>query len=206
MNDDAVFGPIIEGSDVRAALKATLQKWMTTYLALLERHGGLDPKSLPVPRSYVTSDGDTLRKQVQDQIPSVVILTPGSGDRRPTRDGSGRYRAGFRAAISVVVSANDQPATQALAERYRKAVELMLIHQGSLNGFAESTDFIGWRTDDLDPEADRTLAAGTNVFEVLVKGIAQHGAGLKEPLEEPYEEADLPTITEVDVETEAEGP
>lgn len=206
MSDDAIFGPIVEGGDVKEAVKATLKRWIPTYLALLERHAAREPKSMLLPHSYVMSDGDTLQKKVEEGLPAVVILTPGNGERRPKRDGEGKYRAGFRVTVSVVVSAKDQASTTALAERYRKAVELLLLHQGSLGGFAEGTIFVGWRTDDMDPQADRTIAAGTNVFEVLVKGIAQHGAGLKEPLEEPYEETDLPTITEVDVDVEAEEP
>lgn len=206
MNDEAVFGPIIEGGDVKAAVDATLRKWMPTYLALIERHAGREPKSMPLPRSYVLSDDGNLNKRVEDQLPAVVILTPGNGEQKPKRDGEGKIRAGFRVTISVVASATDQATTAALAERYRKAIELMIVHQSSLGGFAEGVIFVGWRTDDMDSESARTIAAGTNVFEVLVKDIAQHGAGLKEPLEEPYEEAEPPTITEVDVELQAEGP
>lgn len=206
MNDDAIFGPIVEGSDVKEAVKATLKKWMPTYLALIERHAERNPKSMKVPTTYVLTDDANLNKKVEDQLPAVVVMTPGNGERRPKRDGRDLYSAGFRVSISVIATARDQPSTTALAERYRKAVELMLLHQGSLGGFAEASIFVGWRTDDMDSSSDRTIAAGTNVFEVLVKGIAKHGAGLKEPLEEPYEEAELPTITEVDVEIEPEGP
>jgi hypothetical protein len=206
VNDDSVFGPIVEGSDVKAAIEATLRKWMPTYLALIERHAEREPKSMPIPRSYVLTDDPNLNKKVEDQLPAVVVMTPGNGERRPKHDGRGIYSAGFRVVISIVASARDQPSTTALAERYRKAVELMLLHQGSLGGFAEASVFVGWRTDDMDSSSDRTIAAGTNIFEVLVKGIAQHGAGLREPLKEPYEEAELPTITEVDVDVEPEGP
>jgi hypothetical protein len=208
-NDEAIFGPIASGRDVKQAIKATLQEWMPTYLALMERHTGRAPRSLPMPRSYVMSDDGSLNKKPEDQLPVVVILTPGNGGKKPARDGRGIYKAGFVVNVACIVSGggqNPQEATSDLAEDYRTALELILLHHGSLGGFAESTEFQGWRTDDLAPEDDRTIAAGVNVFEVLVKGIAQHGAGLKEPLEEPYEETEPTTITEVDVEVEAKGP
>jgi hypothetical protein len=207
VNDAAVFGPIVTDEDVQAAVAATLQKWMPTYLALIERKVGLAPKSLPVPKvgSYVLTDDGTLNKKPEDQLPAIVVLTPGVGKVTPKRDGSGKFRAGFVVNVAAIVSAKDQPSTSALAKRYRKALELILIQQPSLGGFAEGVVFQGWRTDDLRSEDDRTIAAGTNVFEVLVAGIAEAGAGLLEPLDEPYEETDLPTITEVTVDIEPEG-
>lgn len=209
MEDEAVFGPIVDDEDVQDAVVETVKKWISTYLALIERKKGLAPRSLPMPRSYVLSDDGSLNKKPEDQLPAIVVLTPGAGKRGPARDGSGVYMAGFVVNLAVIVSAGGEDphlATSRLAKRYRKALELMILHQGSLGGFAKASLFQGWRNDDLRPEDDRSIAAGTNVFEVVVKGIAQHGAGLKEPLDEPYEEPDLPTITEVDVETEAEGP
>jgi hypothetical protein len=91
-----------------------------------------------------------------------------------------------------------------LAKRYRKALEMLLVHQPSLGGFAEGIIFRGHRNDDLRPEDDRSIAAGTNVFEVLVPDIVQAGAGLREPLDEPYEEADIPTVTEATVDLKPE--
>jgi hypothetical protein len=209
INDEAIFGPIKNGRDVKQAIKGTLREWMPTYLALMERHTGRDPKSLPLPRSYVMSDDGTLNKKPEDQLPAVVILTPGNGGQKPVRDGDGIYKAGFVVNVACIVSAggqNPQEATSDLAEDYRTVLELILLHNGSLGGFAESTTFEGWRADDLAAEDDRSISAGVNVFEVLVKGIAKHGAGLPEPLDEPYEETEPATITEVNVEVEAEGP
>jgi hypothetical protein len=206
--DEAVFGPFILDEEVKAAFIATLKEWLPTYLAVIERRVGLEPKSLPLPRAWVVNDDGNLDKRPQDQLPTVVVMMPGSGEVKPVRDGRGVYRAGYVVNVAVIVSAggeDEQANTSRLAERYRAAVALILLHHGSLGGFAEGLLWRGWRTDDLKPQEEQSQAAGTNVCEVLVKGIAQHGVGLKEPLEEPYEETDLPTITEVDVDIEPEG-
>ena len=207
--DETIFGPFTTDREVKGAIEVTLRTWFPTYLALIERHEGLEPRALRVPSLYLYNDDGTLDKRAGDQLPVVAIIFPGSGEVSPTRDGSGIYKAGYVANVAVICSAGGadvQGNTSLLAERYRLAVALILAHKGSLGGFAESTRWKGWSTTDLKPQRGQSQAAGLNVCEVLVKGIAKHGAGLPEPLTEPYEETEPATITEVDVEVEAEGP
>ena len=204
MNDD-VFGDFKLDEELQEAIEKTIRKWASTYLALIERRVGLDPKSLPLPRSYVFSDDGTLNKKPEEQFPAVVILSPGVGKTTPKRHGDGHYRAGTVVNVAVIVSARDQDTTNLLVKRYRKALEMLLVQQPSLGGFAEDTIFQGWRNDELLPEDNRTIAAGTTVFEVLVPDIVQAGAGPRTPLENPYEEAELPEITEAEVDLEPEA-
>jgi len=200
---DPVFGPLIDERDVQHAVRDTITLWIETYLAVVERKIEVDPRTLLLPRSYVLKDDGTLDKRPEDQIPSVVILCPGTaGD--PRMDGEGLYRVPYAVNVAVIVSAMDEVSTSDLAKFYAAAIRNLLVHNGSLGGFAESTRWRGSRNDELRPEDDRTMAAGTNVFEVLVPDVVQKGAGLKAPPDEPYEETELPTVTKVDVELEPE--
>lgn len=195
---DPIFGPLIDTRDVQLAVKSTVQKWIKTYVALVERMNGLDPRSLPLPRSYVLKNHDALSKNPEDQTPAIVIVCPGTaGD--PVRDGEGFYRVPYAVSVAAIVSARDEDSTSVLAKRYAAALYALMVHNGSLGGFAEGVRWRGERNDDLRPDGDRTIAVGINVFEVLVPNVIQAGAGLKEPPEEPYEESELPTVDDVEV-------
>ena len=202
---DSAFGLFQLDEDLQEAVVSTIRKWLPTYLALIERKVELAPRSIPLPRSYVLSDNGELNKKPEDQLPAVVVLCPGGGKITPRQEGDGRIRAGYVVNVACIVTARDHESTDKLARRYRKALELILVHQPSLGGFAEASIFRGWRNDELLPEDDRTIAAGTNVFEVLVPDISQAGKGLQAPLDDPYEEAEIPAVTEADVTLEPEA-
>lgn len=202
-SDEAIFGPLRSKIEVRNAVKSTIEDWIETYLAVVERHYEIPARSLELPRSYVTKDDGTLDKRPEDQTPTIVILSPGTkGD--PSVDGDGLYRIPYVVNVAAIVSARDHDATSYLAEYYSLAVRSLLVHNGTLGGFAMATVWEGDRSDDLRPEDDRTIAAGTNVFRVLVPDVVKKGAGLKAPPEEPYEEADPVLVKEVDVELRPE--
>lgn len=200
---DPIYGPILSPVDVQVAVRTTIKQWVATYLAVVERLNDLDPKKLPHPKSYVLKDDGTLTKRPEDQTPSVVILCPGTaGD--PVMDGEGLYRVPWAVSVAAIVSARDQETSSDVAKFYAAAIRALLVQQGSLGGFAASTRWRGERNDDLRSEDDRTLAVGVNVFEVLVRDVVQKGAGLTEPPDEPYEEAEPPTVDEVEVELNPE--
>lgn len=203
MSEDPVLGPLKGTIDVRRAVKETIQEWIETYIAAVERHYGLDPKTIALPKSYVFSDDGSLDKSPEDQVPCVVILVPATAERAK-REGTGAYRVKWNVTVSVIVSSFSQSFTSDLAQYYSTAVLALMVHQGTLGGFAESTIWRGQRNDDLKPEEKRTLAAGTNVFEVLVPDVVRKGAGLKAPPEEPYEELQPITVKEVDVDLQPE--
>ena len=203
MSDDPIFGPLKGAIDVREAVKATIQKWIPTYLAAVERHYGLKPRTIQTPRSYVFSDDGKLDKRPEKQVPCVVILVPATSGK-PAREGDGNYRARWPVTVSVIVASKNQGATSDLAQWYSTAILGLMVHNGTLGGFAMETTWFGQRNDDLRPEQNRTLAAGTNVFEVLVPEVVRKGAGLKEPPADPYEEVSPIEITEVEIDLQPE--
>jgi hypothetical protein len=205
LDDVALFGDFKLDEELQQAAEDTIREWIKTYLAVVERRVGLNPGTLPLPKSYVWSDDGALSKKPEDQLPCIVILAPGTGKTQIVEDGEGNHRGGVVMNVAVIVEANSQAAASRLAKRYRKALELLLVHQPSLGGFASGLLFRGWRNDDLRPEDSRSIATGTNVVEVLVPNISKAGAGLKAPLEEPYEETKAPTVkSPVDVDLESE--
>jgi hypothetical protein len=199
-----VFGPLVLEEEVRSAVVA-LTTWAPSYLARIERKLELEPESIPLPASFALSDEGGLGTIAAEQLPRVVVLSPGSGERKPSMDGEGNYRASFALNLTAVVEDADQASADLLAGRYRKALEMALVQQPSLGGLTEGLVFKGWRTEVLEVEGERFLAAATTLFEVLVPNVVQAGAGLKEPREDPYEEAEWPQVEEVDVDLEAKN-
>lgn len=205
MSVDPVFGPSIHERHVQYAVKDTIQLWIETYLAAVERREGLEPHSIPVPDpgNYVLKDDGNLNKRPEDSLPAILILCPGTTDEASV-DGEGSYRVPFLVNVAAIVSSGDPGYVSDLAKLYTSALRDLLIHNGSLRGFAQTSVWKGSRTDDLKPEDDRSIASGVNVFRIYVSGVVQRGAGLKAPPGDPYEEIELPTVTDVEVELKPE--
>jgi len=200
---DAIFGDFLLEEEIKQAAEDTIRLWIPTYLALIERRVELPPKTLPLPRSYVHSDEGTLTKRPEDKLPCVAILSPGSGKLAPKSDGEGRQRGGVVLNVAVIVTTRSGSASLT-SSRYRKALELLLVQNPALGGVAADLFFRGWRNDDLKPEDNRSMAAGVNVIEALIPNLSQAGAGLKTPLENPYEEPEGTVVTKVDVDLDPE--
>jgi hypothetical protein len=195
---DSVFGPIKSPIDLRKAISETIEIWIETYLALVERTYELDPRSLPLPRSYVFKDDGTLDKRPEDQLPTIVILSPGTKGK-PKREGDGMYRVPWAVNVAAIVSARNHGDSMDLATYYATAIEALFVHQGSLGGFAVGSAWEGQRTDELRSEDDHMMAAGTNVFTFTVDQVVQKGAGLRVPPENPYEDLQPIPVKKVDV-------
>lgn len=205
MSVDPVFGPSVGQRHVKGAVEQTIKRWIETYLAAIERAEGLEPRELhvPDPGNYVLKDDGALNKRPEDQLPAILVLCPGTaGDPEP--ESEGLYRVPFLVNVAAIVSSSDPDFVSELADFYASALRDLLVHNGSLGGFANSAVWKGSRTDDLKPEDNRSIAAGVNVFHIYVPGVVQRGAGLKAPPEDPYEEIELPTITDVEVELKPE--
>lgn len=159
------FGKVVTGKDLRLAVVATLKKWMPTYLALISQHDGR-ATALPGFRSYVASlDTD---KFVEDQLPSCVVVAPGTFDE-PVRRGDNSYDIVWSLGVGVIVSGQDADNTFELCELYAAAVRLCLLQQSSLGGVASGADWLNERYDELDVDDIRTIAAGIVQFAVAVE-------------------------------------
>lgn len=200
---DPVLGPLKSRIDLRQAIGATIELWIETYLAAVERAYELEPRTLPAPRGYLFKDDERLDKRPEKQTPTIVILSPGS-KKKPSREGDGMYRASWQVNVAAVVKSVSEIDAIDLAEYYTVALRQLLIHKGSLGGFAMGSAWEGERSDPIRPDGKRTQAIGINVFTFTVDRVAQKGAGLLAPLEDPYEPPVPVTAKEVDVELEPE--
>lgn len=198
-----VFGPIVTGADVEAAALATLQLWMTTYLAEIERQTGRSPHALPPIRSWEIIDD--LARWPEDQVPAIVLASPGLAGE-PQKGGDGTYQATWHLIVAVIASGRDRGSSRSLAQAYGAAVRTLLLQQPSLGGFATAVEWIGERYDVLTSEVARTLAGGRLEFTVDVDDVVSiAGAPLHpDPEPDPYvDPGDWPTVVEADVTLEA---
>lgn len=194
---DDLFGPLVTGTEVETAARATLQTWMPDYLGWLERKYDRANGSLITPRSWVSAND--VDRWPEEQIPSVLLLSTGLANE-PARDGANIYRAKFALAVVVIVSARDRAVTDELAKLYTAACRAILLHKPSLGGFATAVEWVDEEYDVLPDRNRRQLAAGRAVFRVEVPAVVRSKAGPSTPSPAPETPLpDEPTVTEPEV-------
>lgn len=195
---DSVFGPLISGGDVERAALETLKLWTPAYLGWAERLKGLPTRSIPAPRSWVTTDG--VERWAEEDPPSVLLVSPGLAGP-PDRDGRKGYRAHFSLGLAVVVKRRERP--EELAKLYVATLSSILLHKPSLGGLAEGVDWLDERYDVIDRK--RQLAAGQAVFSVEVRDVRGVRSGPGAPPSDPYTPyPDPPLVGSTEVVVEAE--
>lgn len=162
-----------------------LGTWMPTYIAEVERQSSLDPRSLPAIRSFTTRNEFT--KWPEDQLPAVVVVSPGAAGEGIRKEGDGRYRVRWVVGVAVVASARDQATTNRLAKLYIAAARAAILQHASLGGFAEGVEWEDERYNDLPPAQERTLSAAQDIFTVEVRDVLTAGSGPVDPVEDPYD-------------------
>lgn len=184
MSADNIFGPIVSGHDVEVAVRDTITKWITTYLAEVERHTGREVRSMSPFRSYVHSI--TLELAAGDQTPGCVIVVADT-DEPPKKHGDGSHDATFSVGLAAVVSARDRVSTMALAKAYALALRMILVQQGSLGGFAQSCRWVDEAYDEapVDP-GEQTVAVGMVQFLVVVRSVVSSADGPITVPADPY--------------------
>lgn len=183
---DEIFGQIITGDDVRNAVKATVQKWIPTYLAVIARKTGRTGGDLKAYRSYPTLFD--IHKYAEDIMPACVLVAPGLLTT-PKRE-KGGYRATWGVGLGCVVSGKDRDNTYQLATLYTAATRSLIMQHSSLGDFADGVNWISERYDNLDSSDARTIAAGVIQLGVDVTSVLDPTAGPTHPI---VDAVDLPT-------------
>lgn len=194
-----IFGPIVTEKDVRAAVEGTVKMWLPTYCHEVAARQGHPRTFLPAIRSWRAWPEFT--KWPEDQLPAVVVVTPGTND--PPEKLDRQLSVSWTIGVGIIVAARDADSTADLIGMYAAAVRVLLTHKGSLGGFAEHSEFVAERYDDAltQQEMDRTLRTAMVTYSVLVKGIHNRFGGPKvpDPTDDPPEDpGDWPIITHVD--------
>lgn len=170
----SVYGRVITGSDVRAAAQATLQRWLPTYLAEMQRQKNL---TLPPVRHYSTGIPDDTPP---DQLPGVVLVAPGiTGE--PERRGAGRYDAWWALGVGVVVAHKERDTACLWAETYTGALKACLVQQKALGGFASDLEWVDEEVTQADWNTTYSVWAGALEFTVFVENVLDASAGLASP-------------------------
>jgi hypothetical protein len=185
MSTPSVFGPIVTQSQVEAAVLATIEKWVDTYLAQLERVLDLTVPTIERPQSYGPSF-DLANWEGLNQ-PAVVIV----GDKLPPFDKAGgdRYNALFPFSVGIFVTDQTEQAVRNAASTYVAAVGALLVQNGSLGGIATNTDMLDWDLRLPDPN-NRTFALGEIDLHVWVNSILTGTGGPATP--DPPTEPEAP--------------
>lgn len=190
----SVYGTIKPPDELSMKIAETIQARHDEYLAEVERVVGLPPRKIPRIKSYSFTDDGNLDKMPEDEIPCVVILTPGVASQ-PVMDGDGYFRVNYVASVAVIAAGQNQEEASKLAKWYGVMIATLLLQNSGVGGYVDGMTWRGVRFDDLPTEAARSMAIAFNVFEMEVPDVLTMNGGLPEPPDDPYEDQELPTLT-----------
>jgi hypothetical protein len=187
-----IFAPIRSGFVVEEAAQATLERWLPTYLAEVERQNDIPPQTIPVPASWVT---ENQFEQVQGApLPCVIIVSAGT-DASPERTGDGRYDMWFSCGVAVIVEALNDTAARRFAQLYAAAVAAIFVQQPSLGDVAARTELQAVTHDDAPANFLRAgCAVARVVTSVLLEGVVTALAGPSTPDLDPAEWPQVETV------------
>jgi hypothetical protein len=170
----SVYGRIVTGMDVRAAAQATLERWLPSYLAEMQRQKNL---TLPPVRHYSTGIDPATPA---DKLPGVVLVAPGITGT-PERRGAGVYDAWWALGVGVVVAHELRDTACLWAETYTGAIKACLVQQKSLGGFAADLEWVDEEVTQADWNTTYSVWAGALEFTVLVPAVLDSSGGLASP-------------------------
>jgi hypothetical protein len=174
VQQDSVYGSLLAASDVEDGLLTILETWLNSYLAEVERQHAIEVGLLPRPRSYVVSS--EISKMPEDQIPAVIIASPGLTDP-PQADGFGMYTARWKVQVAAEVVAKGNRLALKLARLYALALRAVVIQQQYDDIPVRRIDWIDERYDVLDSADDRTVCIGVVEFAVEVPNVLTRDTG-----------------------------
>lgn len=229
MTYSSIFGTLAGRDDVAQRVLQTLQAWLLTYLAEVERQEGLEPKTITPPggeppagsAAIYPADASCFRSGLDfetwqgDELPLLIVVAQPQGDAERIEDGG--YQQWYEVQVGAVCEdpGGLETAAQLLADRYGKAVTGVFAQQGGLGGvdrnrttvpFAEKTVLVSAPHTEFVDGADRKYARSVTVAHVLVESIVEEGVGPRIVPADPYlTPSSWPTIVKVDVQLSAEN-
>jgi hypothetical protein len=178
-----IFQQIKIAEDLEEAARLTLRDWFPVYLREIEVQSPAEPDprhipsdSLPMPNSFLTAE--KLDKEAADQLPAVVVVSPGLSGKNPKQEGDGSFRCFFNIGVGVFVESNDRPHTKRLVRLYTAIARSIMLQKQSLGGYANGTTWLDESYDDNFSFTDRqTIGVGQVVLEVEVAGVVNRYGG-----------------------------
>lgn len=205
---DDVYGPLYGGHSVQIAVVNTLEKWMPTYISAINRN--LGSEVLAVPFSYRFEP--EVRTLPRDAVAAIMVTVPSTADAPERQQNS--YRTNWRVEVRVFVfGSKDWQETEALTQAYAAATRALLIQQGGLGGFAETTMWDGEQYVEGEHSSTRTTGIAHIRFSVTIGSVMDPRGGPPLPQFTPLggvvgpdtdPPADPPIATSTDVTVEKE--
>ena len=170
--DDA-YGPLYGGHSVQEAFYNTLQKWLPSYIAEINRN--LGSRVLVEPFEYRhRPDYRTLPRNATAAILVEVPNTIGV-----PRIFQSSIRTNWRVEVMVYVyGTKDWQETQALTNAYASAVRAAIIQHRGLEGFAETTIWEGEEYLEGEHSSGRTTGIAHLRFAVTVGNVLNMNGGV----------------------------
>lgn len=172
----SIFGAIKLANNVEDAAVNTLEMWFKTYLRELELQQAVTQDAYPVPRQYITAERLDLASA--DQLPAIVVVSPGLSGTRPRQEGDGSFRVFLSLAVGCFVAGKDRQSTKDLVRTYTAIARTIMLQHQALGGFADGTTWIDESYDDnFRFEDTDTIGAGQVIFEIEVAGVVNRYGG-----------------------------
>jgi hypothetical protein len=196
------FGRIIHAGQVEHAVQVQLVKWMSTYLAELERQNELEVGKIARPKSWNVLYA--YERWPEEQIPSVSIVATRLHEEPDRFTGFGDHKAWWRFDIVSFVTARSEHRARELAQIYTAAARTIMLQKGTCEGFGEANVWMdeGWDAGPIPNQRSRSMGVGVTTHRILVPDVATALAGPTGPdaLPDPLEEyPDLPIIDTVEL-------
>ena len=158
-----VYGPIFGGSSVQESVYNTLEKWLPSYTAEINRQ--LGGEILQEVKEYRhRPEYRTLPKNVQC---AILVIVPGTAGIPKTYQDS--VRANWNVEVNAFVyGTKDWQETQALTSAYSACIRACLVQHRDLGGFAETSKWMGETYFEGEHSATRTTGLAKINFEVTV--------------------------------------
>jgi len=160
---DEVFGPLYGGHSVQEAFYKTLQEWLPTYIAEINRNLG----STVLVEPFEYRHRPEFRTLPRNASAAILVSVPNTiGIPRIYQDA---IRTNWRVEVMVYVyGTKDWQETQALTSAYAAAVRAAIIQHRGLNGLAQTTIWEGEEYAEGEHSSGRTTGIAHLRFAVTV--------------------------------------
>lgn len=173
-----VFFPLVDASQLEAAVGKTLHDWFLVYTREFELQQGIPQDSLPQPRSWIVAE--EVDRRGTDQLPTIIVVSPGLNGTDPMAEGDGSYRAAWLVGVGVFASAATREDTRKLVRQYAAIIRAILMQKQGLDA-SINVNAIRWMDESYDDNFrftdEDTISAGQVVFNIEVDEVVHRFAG-----------------------------
>lgn len=172
---DPVFGPMVMDVDVEKAVRATLERWMPTYLREIERRRGFAEFDFPDIAAYRAMDIQEERFP-EEQIPAVQIMLTTETEIFTRAESASAI---WKGPIDVLVSTTEPETAREMASYYQFCMGLVLVQHFTLDG-SITVAGLGWEKMGIPAVGkpdERWLALGSIDISIEVDGVFNPALG-----------------------------